>query len=659
MGQWYQFSIHPELVYDYFTSGSDSLLFGSYPTPEELAPGNTHIDRWIQVYPGVSRDMAIEYDIWDHKYRRKLKGDLTFLNNQNQLDYNILADIIDNSLEVKIRIEQTCVTTASDWWEGYFSIVDGDWDSDRGLFTVNPSPDDLYRQFEEQGDKEFNLIDLNGTLAETFYFPIAQQMIMSQTVDVGTSNNAYEAAWPDINAASLMVTKTPTDNDSWDNWYQWAPLVVTPGFTWRLRWYRDISKIQLTADYQRNTDVGFPQFLHEYPTDVSGEGYQFFSPKHNGKTTWAQMLSSDWIDLPGGDSIPTTDYTITLNARGFLLKDAIQYIVGAIKSGTSYKSTFLDNSDYPDGTPESTNNYVTGAANKLNHLVMYQKSDIQPTSDPATVGKITFNDFMSAIKNTFNADWYIDENEDFRIEHWSYFTSASDIDLTLLDSGKWINKKNKWAYELEDMPNMERFKFMESLNPDFVGKDIIYNRIATFNRYKDNVSELSVPWTTDIMYAYGWPDKISDEGFMLLQTSGSDVIENEVGLISSISMPNGHLSWANLHYNYWRHGRIISKGNMNGSDITFLSYQRKIKQTEITYPECCGTFDPMALKVTELGEGEVRAAEYRLIDGSVKTVFFYLDIKASDFPVPETYYILINGTNRLLWKDSDILIWYG
>jgi len=104
---------------------------------------------------------------------------------------------------------------------------------------------------------------------------------------------------------------------------------------------------------------------------------------------------------------------------------------------------------------------------------------------------------------------------------------------------------------------------------------------------------------------------------------------------------------------------VLINGNMNGSDVIFLSSQRHIKQEEITYPECCGQFDPMAYKITGLGEGEVRAAEYRLLDGSVKTVFFYHSVNKSDFPEPETYFILINGVNRLLFNDSDKLIWYG
>jgi hypothetical protein len=587
VSQWYQFNLAPQLVYDYFTTGSDSLLFGSYATPEEIASG--HVDRWIQVYPGVSRDMAIEYDIWDHKYRKKLKGDLTFLNNQLQNDYSMLADIIDTSLEVKIRIEQTCVTSSSDWWEGYFSIVDGNWDSDRGLFTVTASPDDVYRLLEELGDHEYNLYNLNPTVQTQINF-----------TDI--TEYAYSSC-------------TSLDPTQWQEFH----------------------------DPQGNYT-----YPYSYPDLWTGYALTDTTACSGGNVyTWERVLDQLF------------DFG---NSRGILLSDAISYLVNTI-GGLDYVSTFLENDEYPTGNtdiPIGTKNYVTLVdPNPLNGMVVYQKSDIRLTSDRATNWKVTFNDLMDILKTMFNIDWFIDDDDKFRIEHWSYFenTAASDTDLTLLDGGKWINKKNKWAYQIEDMPTREHFEWAEANSIDFFGRDIIYNNIATFNRYKDNIKSFSIPVTTDAKYMYNNSSDISNEGWAIV-TVASDIIVNEVGLLSGVVLPNNHLSWANLHYNYHRHGRVISKGNMNGSDIVFLSYKRLIKQEEITYPECCGTFDPMAYKITELGEGEVRAAEYRLIDGSVKTVFFYLDIKASNYPVGETYYILINGFNELI-HNGGTLIWYG
>jgi hypothetical protein len=588
ISQWYAFNLTPTLINDYFTTGSDSLLFGGYATPTEIASGT--VDRWLRVYPGVSRDMSIEYDIWDHKHREKLKGDVVFMNNQIQQDFTILSEINNTTLEVKFRIELDCTTTASDWWEGYFSIVDGRWDADRGLFVVNPSPDDTYRHIEEQGDRKFNLYELNPSVVVGIDSSTTQTLFNSECTAL--SKEAYESLF-----------------------------AVPP---WGGVW----------TDY---TYIGTDPC---YGTNVIH--------------VWEKIFT-DPIDFGNG--------------RGLLLNDAISHIATTL-GGIEYKSTFLNNDEYPTGNPNipiGTKNYVTNATpNPLNGMVLMQKSNVKPTSDSAKSWLISFNEITDILKNMFNVDWFIDGDDKFRIEHWSYFeqTTASDIDLTTLDGGKWATHKNNWEYEIQEMPNREHFEWMEAMNPDFIGKDIIYNSIATGNRYSDNIKSRTVPVSTDAQSISTYPESITNEGWVIL-TVASDIILNEVGVLSTLTLPNNHLSWANLHDRYWRHGRVIEHGNMNGSDVIFESYQRNIKQTEITYPECCGAFDPMAYKITGLGEGQVRAASYRLIDGTVKSVFFYLNVtqsgklKTSEFPDPETYYIMLNDMDIWLSNDLDTFIHHG
>lgn len=588
--KFYLKAMHPvagigsDWIFNWFSDGWDNIL----------SDGDTYSQEWHQFYPGVSRDIALEYDIWDHKHRRKLKGDLTFINNQIQLDYSILSKVVNESMEIKIRIEQTCSTTASDWWEGYFSIVDGKWDTDRGILTVSASPDDEYRLLEELGDHSYNLYELSPNKSARINFYGVQKDAWSSCTDL--ESGAGQSGWQEYH--------TPQGTDQF-------PYVVDP-----LEW----------ADYT----------LYETIPCSGGNIYHY---------TAMGTIETDFG-----------------NSRGLLIKDAIQYLVNNI-AGLEYVSTFFDNDEFQPGDigiPIGTKNYVTETdPNPLNGMVMFQKSDVKLTSDRATMWKISFNEFMDILKTMFNVDWFIDNAGKFRIEHWSYFenTYGSDLDLTVLDGGKWAFHKNKFSYELNEMPNIEHFEWAEANNIDFIGKDIIYNSVATSNRYKDNIKSYSVPVSTDAVYIYDNPSDISNEGWVLL-TVASDIIISEVGMLSGISLPNNHLSWANLHYNYWRHGRVLINGNMNGSDMIFLSSQRHIKQEEITYPECCGAFDPMAYKITGLGEGEVRAAEYRLLDGSVKTVFFYHSVSKSDFPEPETYFISTTGNDEFLFNGGK-LIWYG
>jgi hypothetical protein len=570
---------------------------------------------WHEVFPGVSRDMAIDYDIWDWKFRKKVRGDIVFLN-RTQTDYTYLSQIINNSAEIKIRIDQNCGGEYTEFWAGYFSVVDCKWDADRCIVSVEPTPDDLYRMIEGNGDREFNIVhEITHTSPAAIAYTTTETEIVTECTNL-SPEAAYKAANP----------LPPIDN--WDFYSNCGddPSGCDPGYT-VYTFVKQSFGMKINDSY-------------DWDESVSGYSYNGLSP--------VCSPVSGTIDLP---------------SRGFVLNDVIEYILNAIVSpGTiQYKSTFFNNDDYPDGTPYPTNNYVTGQANKLNHLLLFQKSDCKPTSDPATKGLISFNGLMDMLKDIFNVGWFIDENGDFRIEHWSYFenTAGSDIDLRTLDNGKWVYHKNRWEYNIGDMPNREHFEFMEARAIDFIGYDIIYDSLATFNRYKDNQKDRNVLVTTDIGYVYSSPEEIDNNGWVILQTDGAGNVEFEEGEIIHVNLPNGHLSWSKLHENYWRHGRVIGSGRMNNVDTVFSSYKRNIKQVEVAYPECCSEFDPMAHKVTGLGDGEVRSASYRLIDGMVTSVFFYLDVKANDFPTPETYYISTDGAFDILINGTDKLIFYG
>ena len=92
-----------------YTNGSDHVLAAS---------------DWVRFYPGINRDASIQYEIDEFKTREVFTGDLVFVN-RTTTDYTYISQISSTSAEVKVRIEQDCgTTTSSDWWSGYFSIID-------------------------------------------------------------------------------------------------------------------------------------------------------------------------------------------------------------------------------------------------------------------------------------------------------------------------------------------------------------------------------------------------------------------------------------------------------------------------------------------------------------------------------------------------------
>jgi hypothetical protein len=100
-------------------------------------------------------------------------------------------------------------------------------------------------------------------------------------------------------------------------------------------------------------------------------------------------------------------------------------------------------------------------------------------------------------------------------------------------------------------------------------------------------------------------------------------IANETTELTQTSIPNGHLSWGNLHKNYWMHGRILPKGYMVGKPTTFTSSLKLKKQTELTFHNCNTVFDPYKLIRTEMGDGEVESATEELENEVIKVILRY------------------------------------
>jgi len=84
----------------------------------------------------------------------------------------------------------------------------------------------------------------------------------------------------------------------------------------------------------------------------------------------------------------------------------------------------------------------------------------------------------------------------------------------------------------------------------------------------------------------------------------------EQGAISGNWCNNGHLSTANLMDNYWRHGRVLDEGNMNGNAEVFDSIMPNRLQVRISIPKCCERLHWNTYMETDLGTGRIyKAAE--------------------------------------------------
>ena len=376
---------------------------------------------------------------------------------------------------------------------------------------------------------------------------------------------------------------------------------------------------------------------------------------HNGDNTFPKTWTFDTSLLPDLSEEIEQCRPIT---------DVVDYMLNQMSCSLTYESTFFDNDALPTGAPTDidtlitanpTYSYVTEAVNKLNYLMIAQKSDVIAclaapgagcaSSEAATKGMLSFNELAKILYNMFQVYPFIDPDGNFRFEHERYFNKElGDVDLTTEKNSfineTWDLRTNKYKYVVQDLYGKERWRFMEQNYPDFIGETIDYDSILSNTRIKQEEKEYSVDMvTTDIMMIYqvekptpSLEGPISTDGFVILQCSESGGVytcDNEEGALSGASMPNNHLSVANLQDKYWRWNRIQEEGTMNKVAVEFnststpeVSFQRIIEQVPLIFNNT--DHDPLKLIKTSLGNGEVKTDSYNLSSGITTVTLRYI-----------------------------------
>ena len=280
----------------------------------------------------------------------------------------------------------------------------------------------------------------------------------------------------------------------------------------------------------------------------------------------------------------------------------------------------------------------------LRYLMIMQKSDAiyvdgLETSDPATKGIITFQQLMEQLWAMFQVTWLV-QDDILYIEHIKYFrnnfsyltNTTVGIDLTTVYPTALVGT-HAYKYE-QSIPLREKFSFMESWNLDFVGTDINYTNCLEEGSTIDYSASMI---TTDIDPTY-LDSYASKDGFVIFHCSFRVVnqgglfwneinVIDEIGKLSNTSIPNGHLSFANLHDAYWRSNRYLDTGMMNNVAVTFSDTLRKLKkQMPIRFPYCVEDFELYLndLVRTTMGDGEIETAEYTIKDGYIQIELAYL-----------------------------------
>lgn len=307
---------------------------------------------------------------------------------------------------------------------------------------------------------------------------------------------------------------------------------------------------------------------------------------------------------------------------GFYFNPAILYLVQQTLSGTL-------GDVYGAQTVEQMSQFLTadinpanGKPNYLKDVVLMHISDAKrpSASENAYIGKVTLRDVLNNLKLLYNAYWFIDEDNRFRIEHISYFKNFSytppgvTIDLTDEKYAEKLVGKLRESFNADDLKGREGVEqtiaasaydqksriWTEPTNASLREFSSIYMSYSDSCVPRDERGEAAESYQSVSVFTTDWltvtrkPDTVPDQGWVLVYVP---VPLAELGVaygwvpIANELWPNGHLSMSRLFYEFGR------------TDLSFhygmMTYQKESKAADASSSSNIITGRPMRAKSTK------------------------------------------------------------
>jgi hypothetical protein len=543
-------------------------------------------------------------------FRTKLASELKFGGPRHKAEYtyfwNAFRSWAGNNIgrcgSIYIRQELMCGM----WkviWTGEFSPASGHFDKHRCLYSVKPEPMDRYTCILRRMDKKYNVLDQDS---ETLDVPIMSQLdiVISQDDLTGVQDYAVATSITDGYGCTIYVNwqervKMPCSAGSPS-----AP--STPGWTLRVnvcdQGYSSYTR-PVTIGWSFGTPTpGSYTYVPDDPEVVPG-GPDCVIPDDSCDWVAFGLYVGCYDGSPGQIAserlLPyylcrpvysIVAHTTTLS-RARDLGEALTAMYAPC--GGTVISDFLELNpagDYPGYTAGT--NYVTGDTNRVSNLKMFQLSDVVTvSSNAATVGETTLKDMLGFLQS-MRLFWDIDDDGNLRIEHWVYWQSQQGLDITRLQ-----NTEAESFSGLDEKPAAsEVCKWVFSKGTDFTGVPITYappcasedtDKPKVYD-FKGFTTDLPIIIETRATNFFGF----TKDGFLIVACeAGSTDVTYENGALTGTAAANMHMSWANLHDNYWTWDRPLPNGNMNTVDTEFDGFVANVKQDEFGVDLCCLIFD--------------------------------------------------------------------
>jgi hypothetical protein len=578
-------------------------------------------------------------------YKKRLDGSfiLNRAKNENLYDAIIAITFCDLFLITVLNKYNDEIVTSQ------FGRLNIEFNSDLCKITIKPIfYDPRYDCISSNGDKDVNIYSYFQPSIINYTFSKGFEFITCYDTNIALGNAYWDGnEWQEVNSYSNAGFPRITSNDCADVHPLWEIRNINTGWTFYSQkdtnltgnnstgWYADIQttwfrEVRLQPNLHPN---GLDVLPVSPPKGTSNYDWiNIGGVRVNGIDYYKWVRCVDNLVLQSTNQIlPTSENYITWSLSSYYEAPSNRVISRAIKLNDvlaffaqscdlTFKSEFFTNSDNPISHKDLSNLFIVPKSDCL-----FSGSPPVEPSDPATRANITFNQLMSNLKAMFQVDWYISTNDEFVVEHIKYFrqnlsytgNTAIGINLKVVYP-LCLDGSNVYSYDAQ-LPLLEKFNFNEAWNIDFIGVDIDYSDcLATGNT--DTFSADLI--TTDLDPEY-LDNSASDDTFCMFQCDSNGNVLDEIGILSQLLIPNAHLSWANLQDAYWKINRPLGNALMNNVMTNFILDKKLKNQNEIQFPFCMDNFDPNLLITTDMGDGEVKAAEYSFKTGNIKVQLIY------------------------------------
>jgi len=565
-------------------------------------------------------------------FREELGGDLTLTGEDYDWVYTIFTDRDELSKYRYIKISEKVDGLWSEVWRGFFNVADGEFNLSRcnAVFSDLLVFDEYSPVIENISNKK-NLIDVTKSLIDVSYSKNTykyDELIVTSEVTANTEtefcNNSY-ISYPSPYTGIKYVMYTKEYNLMSGKLIQTTngDCVYSAKFSVKKTYRRDYQWAAENPDpatWDEDTDAGedingnkkWVRYFQGngspvYTLAKNSVGYQVIRPSED------ELICNRCTLYEGVYTLNASEDSTFVNERGRLFLDVVGYLIEQLISYSSPISPFVPK--YFSEFLTSINNPITGEANTLNILMLWQLSDMKDTSDEATIGMISLEDIEKFIL-MFNAYWYIDEYGRFRIEHEKYFDlglsyngAVEGLDISSGD-GYEMSKGNLIIRYTDDLPQKESHTFAYSISPDFVGVPMVYHGNIVNRGEDSSFKDYNFsPITTDLNQVVSNQESIGDDGFFIASTyydisTSTLMVHSPNGILSGVdNLSNGYLAPSYLQERYWKWGRPLSKGIINRVEQELT--QKNILIHEDIVIVNCGEFDPYKLVKTEFGSGRV------------------------------------------------------